>query len=125
MENKCSNCAKDKQINVQYGIDEIVKEPVPYIVYESAMARNEERHKADMARNEREKKLLWILVITSWIIVFLMAAMFTYERLQYDYTGEQITIEGEQDGSGVNIIGGGNVDYGAESKNNNQQEKAD
>ena len=31
----------------------------------------------------------------------------------------ETTIEAEQDGSGVNIVSGGDLDYGAEGKDNN------
>jgi hypothetical protein len=52
------------------------------------------------------------------VTVLAVVGVFTYERLQYDYVGEEFIIEAEQDGEGVNIVGGGNVDYGAESKDN-------
>lgn len=71
------------------------KEPtsVPYVVHES-----------DMSRAEREKKRLWILLIISWVAVLLVVDIFTYERLQYDYTSEEVIID-SQDGGNANYIG--------------------
>ena len=84
------------------------KEPesVPYIV-----------HEASMARMERQAKRLWIAVLL--LIVMLVgtnAAWLYYERQFSDIV---TTIEAEQGGSGVNIVSGGDLDYGAESKDNN------
>ena len=84
------------------------KEPesVPYIV-----------HEASMARMERQAKRLWIAVL--WLIVLLVgtnAALLYYESQVSDLV---TTIEAEQDGSGVNIVSGGDLDYGAESEDNN------
>ena len=92
----CSNC-KNENIN---------PEAVPYIAHESAMARA-----------ERGVKRLWVVIIL--LIVFLVGsngAWLWYES-QFEAV-ETTTIEAEQDGSGVNIVGGGNVDYGAEGENN-------
>ena len=81
-------------------------ENVPYIV-----------HEASMARMERQIKRLWITVLV--LIVMLVAtngAWIWHESQFYDI---ETTIEAEQDGSGVNIVSGGDLDYGAESKDNN------
>lgn len=92
----CSNC-KNENVN---------PEAVPYIVHESAMART-----------ERSAKRLWAVIIL--LIVFLVGsngAWLWYES-QFEVV-ETTTIEAEQDGSGVNVVGGGNVEYGAESNDN-------
>lgn len=70
---------------------------VPYIVYESSMARSE--------RNIR--RLLWTLLV----VVILLAATnlaWMYVWNSYDYTGYTYS----QDGAGINLIGDRNgVDY--------------
>lgn len=84
------------------------KEPesVPYIV-----------HEASMARMERQAKRLWITIL---VLIFMLVgtngAWIWYESQFFDIA---TTIEAEQDGSGVNIVSGGDLDYGAESENHN------
>jgi hypothetical protein len=96
MSKTCNNCGETKAPST-----------VPYQV----LADFKEMHKATV-------KKLWIALIIAWVTVLAVVGVFTYERLQYDYVGEEFIIEAEQDGEGVNIVGGGNVDYGAESKDN-------
>ena len=81
-------------------------ENVPYIVHESSMARM-----------ERQTKRLWVAIL---ILIFLLvgtnSAWLWHESQFSDIV---TTIDAEQDGSGVNIVSGGDLDYGAESENNN------
>lgn len=74
-----------------------VSAAVPYIVYESAMARSE-RH---------IRRLLWcLLVVVVLLVVTNLAWMHVWES--YDYTGYTYS----QDGEGINLIGDRNgVDY--------------
>ena len=78
------------------------KTQIPYIVYE-----------AEMTRSERNFKRLWVVVI---ILISLLVATnlcwLAYES-QFE-TVESTEINAEQDGSGVNIVGAGDVDCGAE-----------
>ena len=89
---------------------------VPYFVHEGELAR-QERH---------IKRLLVILAI--------MLALFTLSNLawlyvwnQYEYIDETetttTTIDAQQDGEGVNIVGGEDVSYGSDSNNNEKEEK--
>lgn len=84
-------------------------ESVPYIVHESSMARM-----------ERQIKRLWITILTILLIIAILVvtngAWIWYES---QFSDIETTIEAEQDGSGVNIVSGGDLDYGAESKDNN------
>ena len=92
---------------------------VPYIVYEGELAR-QERH---------IKRLLVILAI--------MLALFTISNLawlyvwnQYEYIDESettttTTIDAQQDGEGVNIVGGEDVNYGSESDDTNDEKEKD
>ena len=96
MEN-CENCKAKSR-----------KEPesVPYIV-----------HEASMARMERQAKRLWIAVLL--LIVLIVGTNGAWIWHESQFSDIETTIEAEQDGSGVNIVSGGNLDYGAESKDNN------
>ena len=81
-------------------------ESVPYIVHESSMARM-----------ERQIKRLWITVIV--LISMLVATNGAWILYESQFSDIETTIEAEQDGSGVNIVSGGDLEYGAESKDNN------
>lgn len=77
---------------------------VPYIVHESAMARQ-----------ERTIKRLVIALIVAVVLAFVTNLAWLYEWTQYDYAGESIETTYRQDGEGTNIIGDDNkVDNGAE-----------
>lgn len=78
---------------------------IPYIAYESSMSRM-----------ERTNKRLWIMCLI--LIVALLGTnigWLLYER-QWEYYETEITQEVEQDGSGVNIISGGDTSYGADGE---------
>ena len=81
-------------------------ENVPYIVHESAMARN-----------ERTVRRLWITIVL--LIVMLVGTNGAWIWYESQFSDIVTTIEAEQDGSGVNIVSGGDLDYGAEGKGNN------
>ena len=95
-----ANCETCKSKNVP--------ENVPYLAHESAMARS-----------ERHTKRIWIALIVAVVLLFASNAAWLYAWCQYDYTSEQQIIETVQDGEGVNIVGGGNVSYGANGEDNN------
>ena len=84
------------------------KEPesVPYIV-----------HEASMARMERQAKRLWIAVLL--LIALLVGTNAAWLYYDSQFSDIVTTIEAEQDGSGVNIVSGRDLDYGAEGKDNN------
>lgn len=68
-----------------------------------------------MARMERANKRLWIITIILIAALILSNAAWIYYESQFQTT---TTIEAEQDGEGVNIVGGGDISYGTESQNN-------
>ena len=72
---------------------------VPYIVYESAMARSE-RH---------TRRLIVALVIAIVLIVASNMA-WLWAWMQYDYTSDEVetVTTYQQDGEGLNIIGNNN-----------------
>ena len=78
------------------------REQIPYIVHEGAMSRMERVN----------KRLIAIIVL---LIVLLVGS--NIEWLIYESKYQDICIEDEQDGYGVNIVGGGDVSYGPESDN--------
>lgn len=81
---------------------------VPYIVYE-----------AEQARNERTFKRMWVIVLV--LIVLLVGsniAWLAYEaQFETVENYEETVIDAQQDGAGVNIVGGGDITYGPESQN--------
>lgn len=103
MKKTCNNCTPT-DINVS----------VPYVV-----------HEAEVSRQERQIKRMWIALIIAWMVVLLIVGIFTYERLQYDYTGtyEEIIVDAEDDGNANYIGQDGNIYNGEDnSKENDTQE---
>lgn len=86
-------------------------EPVPYIVHESAMARN-----------ERTVKRLVVALIVAILLIFASNAAWLYAWCQYDYssTSAETITEYQQDGEGLNIIGDRNTAgiYGTDGQDN-------
>ena len=78
------------------------REQIPYIVHEGAMSRMERVN----------KRLIAIIVL---LIVLLVGSNIAW--LIYESKYQDICIESEQDGYGVNIVGGGDITYGPESDN--------
>ena len=79
------------------------KTQIPYIVYET-----------EMTRSERNFKRLWVaVIILISLLVTTNLCWLAYES-QFE-TVESTEINAEQDSSGVNIVGAGDVDYGAEN----------
>lgn len=71
---------------------------VPFVVHESAMARN-----------ERAVKRLVIALIAAIVLIFASNAIWLYAWMQYDYSSEGTVTEYKQDGEGLNIIGDRNT----------------
>ena len=82
-------------------------ESIPYVVHESAMARM-----------ERTNKRLWITILTLIFLLVGSNCLWLYYEMSFEDVVTTTTIEAEQDGAAVNIVGGGDVDYGAESEGN-------
>lgn len=72
-----------------------------------------ERMQAKDERNDRWRNIIIILLI---VLLLVTNAMWLVAWNQYDYV-DDTTIEAEQDGSGVNIVGGGDIKYGTEGNN--------
>lgn len=66
--------------------------------------------------------------VRQWVLILVLIASLLASNLawiwyinQFDYVSEGICIEAEQDGEGNNIVGGGDIDYGAENQGNYSQ----
>ena len=77
---------------------------VPFVVYESLAEKN-----------DRQQKRLIAVILTLVFLLFASNIAWIIYLNQYDYV-DSMEISSEQDGEGVNIIGAGVVDYGAESE---------
>lgn len=82
--------------------------PVPYIAYESTMARMERANKRNFI----------IIIILILALIATNAGWIIYES-QFETVETSTQIEAEQNGADVNIVGGGDINYGAESQSNN------
>lgn len=100
----CNNCGTENQNVI-----------VPYVV-----------HEATVARQERQIKRMWIALIVAWVTALAIVGIFTYERLQYDYTGtyEEIIVDAEDNGNANYIGQDGNI-YNGEDNGTENNEKAD
>lgn len=88
-------------------------EPVPYIVHEGAMARQ-----------ERANKRLWLVVIILIAALILSNAAWIYYESQWETVQTTTTQEVEQttDGGGSNNFVGGDYNGSAEGQNDNENE---
>lgn len=78
------------------------------------------QHEKD--QNRLMKIIKWLVVIIALLIVLLVGSNIGWLIYESSFetveTVEEVIIEAEQDGSGINIVGGGDVDYGTESQSN-------
>lgn len=71
-------------------------------------------HESVLAKMERANRRVWILcLLLIFALVGTNAGWIYYNSL---FENNVTTIQAEQDGSGTNLISGGDLDYGAESK---------
>lgn len=86
---------------------------VPWKVYEKTIVLNE-------AREKRNDIIIGILIFLLAITNGLWLWYFSTIEWVDDYS-----IEAEQDGNGVNIVGGGDINYGAESNSTETQDSTE
>ena len=72
------------------------------------------------AKEEKENKWKNIIIVLLISLLVLSNGMWLYAWLQYDYTDEVTEIHASQDGNGVNIAGGGDINYGTGSNDQAQ-----
>lgn len=100
MEKTCNGCGTEKNA-------------MSMVAMSSAdWQRNEQRHE------RREKRLVWVIVLLICLLVGSNIGWLIYESQFETMETNETIIEAEQDGSGINIVGVGDVDYGTESKDN-------
>lgn len=73
-------------------------------------------HDAYIAMAERTIKRFWILCVIMFLALVGSNLAWLYNDSQYA-DEETTTIDTTQDGSGINIVGGGNVSYEPTSEN--------
>lgn len=83
---KCKECKEQRMVAN-------APENVPYIVHETAMARN-----------ERNAKRMIIAIIVAIVLLFVSNALWSLAWCQYDYSSEEVIID-SQDGGNANYIG--------------------
>ena len=74
------------------------------------------QHESVLTHMERTNKRLWILCLILVLALLGTNGAWIYYESQWQYTQESTQIEADQQGE-VNVIGGGDVTYGTESKN--------
>ena len=72
-------------------------------------------HEGDMFLMEKANKRLWIVVLVLIAVLLGTNGAWIYYENQFV---DEITIDAKQDGSGVNIVGGEDVTYGPDNKDN-------
>ena len=88
---------------------------ISYEVYKEEMERLKYAHEGETAMLEIANKRAYILLIIMFIALILTNAGWIVHESMYE---DIVVTENSQDGEGVNIIGGGDVNYGSETDNN-------
>lgn len=85
-----------------------------------------ERMQAKDERNDQWRNI--VIVILAVLLAITIALHFISDALwrkawsEFDYVFEDtVEVEAQQDGSGVNIVGGGDIDYGTDSNDYTQE----
>lgn len=66
---------------------------------------------SEAARTERANKRTWIVAIIMGLLLVISNAIWLFTDVGYQETQ---TIEATQDGYGTNLVGGGDINYGAD-----------
>ena len=72
---------------------------------------------ANADRLSSANKRLWVLCII--LTVLLVVSNLEWLHYESQFEDSVATIDATQDGSGINIVGNGDVNYGAEGEDNN------
>lgn len=88
-------------------------ERIPYIAFES-----------ELARNERTIRRLIISLVLSVVLIFASNAVWLYAWMQYDYSSDMTTTEVNQKSDGANVYGDGNkINEPTDKSNGKKAEK--
>lgn len=65
-------------------------------------------------------KILLIIILVEALLIFASNCAWLIYLNQFDFSSEDssTSVEAAQEGGGINIVGGGDIDYGTESQNN-------
>lgn len=77
------------------------------------------QHEKD--QNRLMKIIKWLVAVITLLIVLLVGSnvgWLIYEAQFETVETKETIVEATQDGEGVNIVGGGDINYGTESENN-------
>lgn len=68
-------------------------------------------------QSKDERNDIWRNRIIVLLIILLVATngVWLWAWNQYDYVSDDYSIEADQDGDGINIVSGGDLDYGTDS----------
>ena len=83
---------------------------IPFVVYESMLAKED----------AQQRRMVYIIIMLI-ILLVVTNVIWLVAWNQYDYV-DDVSIKAEQDGSGVNIVGNGDIDYGADSNGTQTQD---
>lgn len=90
-------------------------ENISYEVHKEEMDRLKYAHEGETAMLEIANKRAYILLVIVFIALILTNAGWIIHESMYE---DIVVTENSQDGEGVNIIGGGDVNYESEADNN-------
>ena len=80
---------------------------VPYAAYEYMLNRE-----------DRQRKRMSIIIILLIVLLVVSNVIWIVAWSQYDYVTDDYSVDAKQEGDGVNIVGGGDIDYVPEGENN-------
>ena len=80
---------------------------VPYAAYEYMLNRE-----------DRQRKRMSIIIILLIVLLVVSNVIWIVAWSQYDYVTVVYSVDAKQEGDGVNIVGGGDIDYVPEGENN-------
>lgn len=105
--------------------DKTVAEPatIQYVVYESAMARNERSTKQLIEHHDKTNKRLITIIIILIVFLFGTNGIWIIRDLQYNYADLEVTADGN---ANANYIGGdmdGDINNGGKNQSENQDKK--
>ena len=84
---------------------------IPFVVYESMLAKED----------AQQRRMVYVIIMLI-ILLVVTNVIWLVAWNQYDYVDDYSTeIQASQDGEGVNIVGNGEVNYGADGKGDNAQ----
>ena len=84
---------------------------IPYVAYESMLAKED----------TQQRRMVYVIIMLITLLV-VTNLIWLVAWNQYDYVDVETEISAEQNGGNVNIVGAGDIDYGAESSNQTQGE---